>query len=73
MLASHIKISASAENLEQLKNALLLIISKLDYEEISTTFHDDFQFTFEVFDSQILSIFDVEPKDFIFMDLPNNL
>ena len=73
MLASHIKISASAENLEQLKNALLLIISKLDCEEISTTFHDDFQFSFETFDSETLNVFDVDPKQFIFIDLPNNL
>jgi hypothetical protein len=73
MLANHIKINASAENLEQLKNALLLIISKLDGEEISTTFHDDFQFSYELFDSQTLNLFDVDPKEFIFVDLPNNL
>lgn len=73
MLESHIKINASAENLEQLKNALLLIISKLDCEEISTTFHDDFQFSYEVFNSETLSVFDVDPKQFIFLDLPNNL
>ena len=73
MLANHIKINASAENLEQLKNALLLIIGKLDCEEISTTFHDDFQFSYEIFDSQTLNLFDVDPKEFIFIDLPNNL
>jgi hypothetical protein len=73
MFNSHIKISASAYDLEQLKNALLSIISKLDNEEIATVLHDDYHFSFETFDNDTLQTFQIDPDEFLFLDLPSNL
>jgi len=73
MLENHIKISASANSIEQLKKCLNTIIDRLENDDIALVYHDDFQFSYELFDNEILEIFDVSPKEFITCDLPNNL
>lgn len=73
MFQNHIKITASAENLNSLKLALKSIIEKLDSEEISTVIHDDYNFTYETFDNKTLETFQIDPNEFMFLDLPNNL
>lgn len=73
MFKSHIKITASAENLEQLKQALIKIIHRLDQDELTTYFHDDYEFSYETFDNETLITFGIKPENFLFSDLPNNL
>ena len=73
MFKSHIKITASAENLEQLKQALIKIIHRLDQEELTTYFHDDYEFSYETFDNETLITFGIKPENFLFSDLPDNL
>mgnify|MGYP003349257907 CR=1 FL=1 len=71
MLQSHIKIMCSASSIESLKLALQSIIDRLDDEEMATVFHDDFNYTFETFDNETLKTFEINPNEFLFLDLPN--
>ncbi len=61
----------SASNVESLKKALQTIINRLDDEEMATVFHDDFNYTFETFDNETLKTFEINPNEFLFLDLPN--
>jgi hypothetical protein len=73
MFKSHIKITASAENIEQLKQALINIIKRLDHDELTTYFHDDYEYSYETFDNETLITFGIKPENFLFSDLPSNL
>jgi hypothetical protein len=61
----------SASSIESLKLALQSIIDRLDDEEMATVFHDDFNYTFETFDNETLKTFEIDPNEFLFLDLPN--
>jgi hypothetical protein len=67
----HLKLVVSALDKNSLQDCLNEIICKLNSEELGIVYHDDYQYSFEVFDNETLKIFEVDPNNFIFENLPN--
>lgn len=67
----HLKLTVSAFDLNSLKFCFDEIIKKLETEELAIVYHDDYQYSYESFDNEILEIFDIEPDNFILENLPN--
>jgi hypothetical protein len=65
----HFNTLISASSKETLKQALQMIIDRLDKEEIATVVHDDYSFNFETFDNSTLEIFDIDPEEFLYQEL----
>lgn len=69
----HIKIVLSAENVSCAKSALSEIITRLDSDETVLLKHDDYEYNYDIYTSDHLKIFDLEPGNFVSSDgYPNN-
>lgn len=64
----HLKLVVSAENISSMKNALSEIISRLDHDDTVIRKHDDYEYSYDVYTSELLKIFNLEPKDFVNSD-----
>lgn len=64
----HMKLVLSAENISCMKAALSEIVSRIEYDETVLIKHDDYEYNYDIYSSEILKIFDCEPENFVDSD-----
>ncbi len=64
----HMKLVLSAENISCMKSALSEIVSRIEYDETVLIKHDDYEYNYDIYSSEILKIFECKPENFVDSD-----
>lgn len=66
---THITLVISATDKKALQSALELASRKINEDDTMFFIHDDYRMTYEIFDSETLKTFEVDPDEFLYQDI----